>query len=208
MLIRKSNFIFEVREEEITKEEWKRIITILYNVSVIKIFICTYENFVCLCKNIDTNTKFVCKVIRLYKGIYNTEINSFKKISQSKQSSPYLVKANDICKIRCRISGTGTVGKKTLLNFMSVQLDYYPFTLLQCNLENVDEEQKKIWSIEILKAVRDFHSITGYYHGDIKPDNICIDESLHIKLIDYGLADYNSNDMFLIKNTTRDDTLS
>ena len=40
---------------------------------------------------------------------------------------------------------------------------------------------------QIMEAVSSMHK-AGVVHRDIKPDNIMLDQNMHIKLIDFGLA--------------------
>lgn len=54
------------------------------------------------------------------------------------------------------------------------------------NLMVSEEEGKRIFS-GILTAVITLAEETGYYHADIKAENVVIDEFLNVKLIDFGL---------------------
>ena len=52
------------------------------------------------------------------------------------------------------------------------------------------EEETRFYSAECVLALEQVHSL-NYIHRDIKPDNIIIDKSGHIKLSDFGLCKYN-----------------
>ncbi|KAK9711813.1 Serine/threonine-protein kinase MRCK alpha, variant 2 [Basidiobolus ranarum] len=69
-------------------------------------------------------------------------------------------------------------------------MEYAPggdlFSLLAKRDEPIlDEEAAKFYIAEIILAVADLHTM-GYVHRDIKPNNILIDRSGHIKLADFG----------------------
>ena len=59
------------------------------------------------------------------------------------------------------------------------------------HMMNTDELTKKLMN-ELYAALRTVHAVTGYIHGDIKPENVMIDiveEIPKIRLIDFGLAE-------------------
>ena len=49
------------------------------------------------------------------------------------------------------------------------------------------EEVARFYLAELVMAVSSVHAM-GFIHRDIKPDNILIDSSGHIKLADFGLC--------------------
>ncbi len=51
------------------------------------------------------------------------------------------------------------------------------------------EAEARFYAAEMVMAVDQVHSL-GYIHRDIKPDNILIDQSGHIKLTDFGLCKF------------------
>lgn len=58
--------------------------------------------------------------------------------------------------------------------------------------ERFSESMAKFYLVEIIEALEELH-ILGYVHRDLKPDNILIDKSGHIKLADFG-ACYKLNE--------------
>jgi len=50
-----------------------------------------------------------------------------------------------------------------------------------------DWENMSRWLVESLEALDDLHR-RGLVHGDVSPQNVLVDESGHIKLIDFGLS--------------------
>jgi serine/threonine protein kinase len=56
------------------------------------------------------------------------------------------------------------------------------------NLHNgLTEKQARFFFIEILLALKSLHT-RGLIHGDVKPENVLIDENGHACLTDYGIA--------------------
>ena len=56
--------------------------------------------------------------------------------------------------------------------------------------KRLKEKIAKIYSAEIILALEDLHSKNIIFR-DLKPDNIVLDESGHLKLIDFGLCRKN-----------------
>ena len=55
------------------------------------------------------------------------------------------------------------------------------------NCGPLDEDEAKFYLSEMVAAVRDLHGL-GYIHRDLKPGNFVIEQSGHLKLIDFGLS--------------------
>ncbi len=48
-------------------------------------------------------------------------------------------------------------------------------------------EEARFYTAEMILAIQSVHKLK-YIHRDIKPDNVLIDETGHIKLSDFGLC--------------------
>lgn len=74
-----------------------------------------------------------------------------------------------------------------------IVMEYFPGRTLRSFLRNDVELETLIRIfVSVLYGVRDLHNTiienAGIIHRDLKPDNIMIDDSLNIKIIDYGLS--------------------
>lgn len=80
------------------------------------------------------------------------------------------------------------------VNCLYLVMDFYPGGDLGClisrkaaRLESFDEACAKFYLAEIVMAVHAVHQL-GYLHRDVKPENVLIDRTGHIKLVDFGSA--------------------
>ena len=74
--------------------------------------------------------------------------------------------------------------------FLYLVMEYLPGGDLMTILINRDilpEKEARIYLAECILAVESIHNL-NYIHRDIKPDNILIDKTGHIKLADFGLC--------------------
>lgn len=73
--------------------------------------------------------------------------------------------------------------------FLYLVMDYHPggdlLSLLSKHDDVFDEKMARFYLSEIVMAIDSLHSF-GYVHRDIKPDNVLISSSGHIKLADFG----------------------
>ena len=69
--------------------------------------------------------------------------------------------------------------------------------------DKLTEEEAKFYTAELILAVESIHKL-DCIHRDIKPDNILIDKSGHIKLSDFGLA--KVSDKLYEQNSSKDPT--
>lgn len=89
-------------------------------------------------------------------------------------------------------------------NFVVYVFIYYPYTLETIDLRSITPVDKKRWCRQIATALHYLHSI-GFYYGDLKSSNICIEIDTEsgissTRLIDFGMACGLEN-MHYIKNT-------
>jgi citron Rho-interacting kinase len=73
--------------------------------------------------------------------------------------------------------------------FLYLVMDYHPggdlLTLLSKHDDIFEEKMAQFYLSEMVEAIDSLHSF-GYVHRDIKPDNVLISSSGHIKLADFG----------------------
>lgn len=61
----------------------------------------------------------------------------------------------------------------------------------------LSENEAKFYIAETLLALNSVHKM-NYIHRDIKPDNILLDNSGHVKLSDFGLSKNLVNNIFVM----------
>ena len=68
-------------------------------------------------------------------------------------------------------------------------MEYIDYDLLDYLTENpmVDEEEGRRIFTGVLDAVTTLFRVTGYYHADLKAENVVIDDRKNVKLIDFGV---------------------
>uniref|UniRef100_A0A673UNF7 non-specific serine/threonine protein kinase n=1 Tax=Suricata suricatta TaxID=37032 RepID=A0A673UNF7_SURSU len=84
-------------------------------------------------------------------------------------------------------------------NNLYLVMEYQPggdlLSLLNRYEDQLDENAIQFYLAELILAVHSVHQM-GYVHRDVKPENILIDRTGHIKLVDFGsAAKMNSNKM-------------
>lgn len=121
------------------------------------------------------------------------KLYALKRLSKSKvknQPTTALFTAERNCMIDCRyskrlISVYTTFHTPSHLFFL---MDFYPggdFLSLLSHLEILPDEYIRFYAMELILAVKELHNL-GYIHRDIKPDNILITQTGHIRLGDFG----------------------
>lgn len=68
-------------------------------------------------------------------------------------------------------------------------MEYVDYDLLDYLNDNpmVDEEEGRHIFAGVLAAVTTLFRVTGYYHADLKAENVVIDDQKNVKLIDFGV---------------------
>jgi serine/threonine protein kinase len=70
------------------------------------------------------------------------------------------------------------------------QFPYYKYTFSSMDFNILNKEIKYKIIKELIDGVSHIHQL-GFYHGDLKPDNICITEEYVVKIIDFETCDYS-----------------
>ena len=89
-------------------------------------------------------------------------------------------------------------------NFVVYVFIYYPYTLETIDLKSTSSEDRERWCRQLAVALKTLHDL-GFYYGDVKPSNICIemdtpDRKSRVQLIDFGMTCPLKN-VHYIKNT-------
>lgn len=70
-------------------------------------------------------------------------------------------------------------------------MDYHPggdlLTIMERREGSMQEEEARFYLVEIAAGLHDLHGL-GFVHRDVKPENVLIARSGHIKLVDFGSA--------------------
>ena len=144
----------------------------------------------------------VCRVIK------TGEIVAIKKIRKE-----VLIKKNQIIHIRneqlfmSKVKSPWIVELKASFqedDFLYLVMEFLPggdFMNLLIEKDKLTEEEAKFYTAELILAVESIHKLECI-HRDIKPDNILIDKTGHIKLSDFGLA--KVSDKLYEQNSSKD----
>ena len=148
------------------------------------------------------------QTIRDYESIKIIGIVAIKKIRKE-----VLIKKNQIIHIRneqlfmSKVKSPWIVELKASFqedDYLYLVMEFLPggdFMNLLIEKDKLTEEEAKFYTAELILAVESIHKL-DCIHRDIKPDNILIDKSGHIKLSDFGLA--KVSDKLYDKTPTKD----
>ena len=135
------------------------------------------------------------------------EIVAIKKIKKEE-----IIKKNQIIHIRneqkfmSKVKSPWIVELKASFqdnDFLYLVMEFLPggdFMNLLIEKDKLTEEEAKFYTAELILAVESIHKL-DCIHRDIKPDNILIDKTGHIKLSDFGLA--KVSDKLYEQNSTK-----
>ena len=135
------------------------------------------------------------------------EIVAIKKIKKEE-----IIKKNQIIHIRneqkfmSKVKSPWIVELKASFqdnDFLYLLMEFLPggdFMNLLIEKDKLTEEEAKFYTAELILAVESIHKL-DCIHRDIKPDNILIDKTGHIKLSDFGLA--KVSDKLYEQNSTK-----
>jgi serine/threonine protein kinase len=132
--------------------------------------------------------KLIIKCFKLQKDSYEYDVN-LKLINKENEVSGLIQPLN------VTIIDLSYLKENSELKICFIEYPFYKYDLESYLEKNprlsLSSKLKLIKQIE--NGINHLHSI-GYYHGDLKPKNICISEDGQIaKIIDYGLCDKIDN---------------
>jgi serine/threonine protein kinase len=176
----------------------------------------------------NPKTNKVIKCFERYKDDY-VELELYEKMKET-PNIRYLSIPNDIFYItentgartslwdsehRGTPSGERSCDSPATNKYCCLELPYYESDLSKFDIKSCSVNQKKIFIEQLQKGINELH-LLGYYHGDLKKENICIvvgsgvpitkDEGMELRIIDFGLSDKIENSIMelRLKNTFKD----
>ncbi len=132
----------------------------------------------------------------------DVEIKLYKKMKKTRENFPNQIE-------RLSIPNEIFYMKHNKKKYCCLEIPCYESDLKKFDIKNCSIEQKKIFINQLRQGVFEMH-LMGYYHGDLKKENICIssgeDGKKEIKIIDFGLSDKTENEImeYRLKNTFKD----
>lgn len=133
--------------------------------------------------------------VRLVKEIKTSQIMAMKMLKKSE-----MLKKNQIQHVRAERDLMASSGESEWLvqlhcsfqddDYLYLVMEYLPGGDMMYHLiarEIFSEEETRFYIAELVMAVDAIHKLE-YVHRDLKPDNILLDHTGHIKLSDFGLS--------------------
>jgi serine/threonine kinase 38 len=145
-------------------------------------------------KALSTIGKGAFGEVRLCRHLKTGELVAIKQMNKAD-----MWKKNQLCHIRAErdilacSDGKWIVELKSSFTddkYLYLVMEYLPGGDLMNLLIQMDvftEEQARFYTAELLLAIESVHGL-NYIHRDLKPDNVLIDKSGHLKLTDFGLC--------------------
>lgn len=135
--------------------------------------------------------------VRVVRNRQTNEIQAMKKLIKSE-----MIKKNQVMHVRAERNALSIADNQWIVelkysfqdeNNLYLVMEYLPGGDLMTILMKKDilpEEEAKFYIAEAILAVDSVHKL-NYIHRDIKPDNILIDRTGHVKLSDFGLCKHS-----------------
>jgi hypothetical protein len=138
----------------------------------------------------------------VYKGKLNSNnvaVKKFIDINKNRvheQYEEWCIFMKEYCLIS-KLQDTGVVGKlygvRWCDNYWSMVIQQHYIKSIDWNKHELNTRERTIRIIQdAFNAIQTIHMVTGYVHGDIKPDNILIDivdGEPKVQIIDFGLSE-------------------